>query len=146
MKCNYGKRINLLYTLPGCEQINNVILDNALVEGLLDFFFYSKYLVLSPDQPGFNGCVFIGIIKWTWDERGLNKTNSVFSPIGFPLLKNMIDIQSRIFFYKYSHTLSISNILHNDYRKILKVIDEANGKIEFNKEKISNKTFLAALE
>ena len=42
--------------------------------------------------------------------------------------------------------MSTSNILHNNYRKILKAIDEANGKIEFDKEKVSDNTFSGALE
>ena len=61
--------------------------------------------------------------------------------MGFPSLKKMTDAQSRIFFYKYSHALSYGDILYNNYRKILKVIDEADSEIEFNEEKISNSTF-----
>ena len=66
--------------------------------------------------------------------------------MGFPLLKKIIDTQSRIFFCKYSYTILTSDIPHNDYRKILKAIDEANGEIEFNEEKVSNNTFFVILE
>ena len=66
--------------------------------------------------------------------------------MGLSSLKKMIDMQSRIFFCKYSHKISISDILYNDYRKIYKVIDEADSKIEFDKEKVSDNTFSGALE
>ena len=85
-------------------------------------------------------------MKWTWDERALNKINSAFSSIGFPSLKKMIDTQSKIFFCKCSHALFHSNILRNNYRKILKVIDKADGQIEFDKEKVSDNILSGALE
>ena len=66
--------------------------------------------------------------------------------MGFLSLKKIIDIELRIFFYKYSYAVSISNILFNNYRKILKAIDKANDEIEFNKEKVSDNTFLDVLE
>ena len=89
IKYDYGKEVNLPCTLPSHKQSNNVILDNALVEGLLDYFFYSKYSMPSPGQPGFSSYVFTGIMKWTWDKRALNKINSVFSPRRFPSLRKM---------------------------------------------------------
>ena len=39
-----------------------------------------------------------------------------------------------------------SDIPHNEYRKILKVIEEADSEIEYDKEKISNNTLSDALE
>ena len=76
----------------------------------------------------------------------MNKINSAFSPIGFSFLRKMIDTQSRIFFSKYSNTFSTYDIPYSDYRKILKVIEEADSKVEYNKDKISNNTFSSALE
>ena len=66
--------------------------------------------------------------------------------MGFPSLKKMTDMKSRIFFCKYSHALSYSDILCNDYRKILKVINEANSKIEFDKEKVKDNILSGAIE
>ena len=42
--------------------------------------------------------------------------------------------------------MSIGDILYNKYRKILKAIDKADDEIEFDKEKVSDNTFLGVLE
>ena len=75
----------------------------------------------------------------------MNNTNSEFSPMGFPFLRKMVDAQLRIFFSKYSNAFSTSDILHSSYRKTLKVIEEANGEVEYNKDKINDNTFSGAL-
>ena len=66
--------------------------------------------------------------------------------MGFSSLKKMIDIQSRIFFCKYSYALSYSDIPRNHYSKILKVIDEAESKVEFNEEKVKDNTLSGIIE
>ena len=146
MKYDCGKEVNLLYTLPRHEQSTNINLENTLVGRLLDYFFYSKHLVPSLDQLGFGGYIFIGIMKWTWDKRAFNKINSVFSLIGFLSLKKMTDTQSRIFFSKYSNGFSTGNILCSSYRKILKVIEEADGEVKYGKNKIDDNTYSAIIE
>ena len=64
MKYNYGKKVNLPYTLPKNEQSTNINLDNTLLDRLLDYFFYLKNSVPSLDQLGFGSYVFTGIMKW----------------------------------------------------------------------------------
>ena len=55
-------------------------------------------------------------------------------------------MQSMIFFCKYSHTLSYGNIPYNNYRKIFKVIDEANSEIEFDEEKVKDNILSGVIE
>ena len=58
----------------------------------------------------------------------------------------MTDTQLRIFFSKYSNVFVTSNIPHSSYSKILKVIEEADSEVEYDKNKINNNTYLAILE
>ena len=76
----------------------------------------------------------------------MNKINSALSLIGFPSLRKIIDIQLIIFFSKYSNRFMTGNIVCSSYRIILKKIEEANSKVECNKNSINANTYLATLE
>ena len=66
--------------------------------------------------------------------------------MGFPSLKKITDTRSSIFFSKYSNAFLTGDIPYSEYRKILKVIEEADYKVEYDEEKISNNIFSAVLE
>jgi len=63
-----------------------------------------------------------------------------------------INLLSTLPGYKQSKKFILDNALvegyipYNDYRKILKAIDKANGEIEFDEEKVSDNTFSGTLE
>ena len=44
--------------------------DQSLIDGHLGYLFISKLSVPSIDQPGYGGCIYTGILKWTCDDKG----------------------------------------------------------------------------
>ena len=55
--------------------MENVDINQSLIDGHLDYLFTSKLSVPSIDQPSQGRYIYMGILKWTYDERVLKKIN-----------------------------------------------------------------------
>ena len=66
-ECECKKTIVLPVPKNKYSQYDNFILDDALVDGILDFTHTSKLSMQSIDQQGCGTYTLSDSIKWTWD-------------------------------------------------------------------------------
>ena len=87
--CDCGSMIKVLVPKPTYLEDVTYDVHQELVNGSLDYLFTLKYSVPSTDQPGYGGCVYTGIIKWTNNLQTQEVINEIYSEMGFATLGTM---------------------------------------------------------
>ena len=105
---------------------------DLLTVGSLDPFFTSKYSLPSIDQPGHGGCVFTGIMKWTYDERAVKLINDAYLPLGFNKMIRMNDTRTRMLFSLYSYAFVSGEKTCGYFVELMNNIDDTGDEVILN--------------
>ena len=143
VKCDCGKIIQLPVPKSKFEEgIANVDVNQSLIDGHLDYLFTSKLSVPSIDQPGHRGCIYTGILKWTYNKRAFKKINTAYLDIGFVELHKMVDMHTRMLFGLYSYNFISTNICYDMFKEIFdQRMEEFSEEIVFDEDFIAEDEF-----
>ena len=100
------------------REMENADVNQLLIDGHLNYLFISKLSIPSINQPGHEGCIYIGILKWTCNIRALQKINQAYLEMGFVELRKIADVDTRILFSLYSYNFISAYICYDMFKEI----------------------------
>ena len=95
------------------KEIDENILDSAVVSGEIDYMCHSKRFIISIDQAGYRSCVINSSRKLNWDEVLLLVIN------GLPTLLKLDGTRVRIIIAMCSHAFVSGCDSNDEFNKML---------------------------